>query len=90
MIFPTVVLHPKKERSLLLYHPWVFSGAISKINGNPAEGDIVEVHSADGKYLATGHYHDGSIKVRVFSFEQTDADVSFWKSKIKAAYDFRK
>lgn len=88
--FPKVILHPKKERSLKLYHPWVFSGAIAKVENNPGEGDIVEVFSNDGVHLATGHFHDGSIKVRVFSFTKTACDEAFWHKKLLDAYELRK
>ncbi len=87
--FARVILNPKKERSLILYHPWIFSGAVGKTEGEPEEGDIVEVFSHDGNYLATGHFHNGSIKVRVFSFERTDAEQDFWLNKLKAAYEYR-
>ena len=87
--FARVILNPKKERSLLLFHPWVFSGAVSKIEGDPEDGDIVEVFTHDGHYLATGHFHNGSIKVRIFSFVRTDAEQDFWLSKLKTAFDYR-
>ena len=51
-----VYLRPRREDSILRFHPWVFSGAIAQITGEPAEGDLVEVCSSDGQYLATGHY----------------------------------
>lgn len=88
--FSRITLHSKKERSLKLFHPWVFSGAIQSIDGSPAEGDIVEVWSHDGDYLGTGHFHEGSIKVRIFSFVKTDASIDFWLDKFRNAYEFRK
>lgn len=84
-----VILQPKKDRSLRLYHPWVFSGAIAKVEGEPAEGEIVEIFSHEKEYMATGHFHSGSIKVRIFSFIQTDCGEEFWFSKFKKAYDNR-
>jgi len=84
-----IKLHPKKDRSLRLFHPWVFSGAIAKMDGDPKEGEIVEVYSNEDEYLATGHYHEGSIKVRLFSFEKTDCAEDFWFTKFKKAYDNR-
>ena len=85
----SVVLKPGKESSVKRYHPWIFSGAIKKISGNPAEGDIVEVFSNAGEYLATGHYQIGSIAVRIFSFHQVVPDYEFWKSKLLSAYRLR-
>ena len=88
--FAKIILHPKKERSLKLFHPWVFSGAVAKADGNSSEGDIVEIFTHEGEYLATGHFHNGSIKVRIFSFEKTDADENFWLNKLQDAYRLRK
>ena len=61
-----IILKRNREESLLRFHPWVFSGAIAEIQGNPAEGDLVAVHACDGSFLAYGHYQIGSIAVRVF------------------------
>lgn len=85
-----IVLKPKKEESLLRFHPWVFSGAIQHIAGKPAEGELVEVTDNQGRFLAIGHYQIGSITVRVVSFEQTEIDGDFWKQKLTAAYSLRR
>jgi 23S rRNA (cytosine1962-C5)-methyltransferase len=79
-----------KEHSLKRFHPWVFSGAIKKINGDVKEGDLVEVYSAKEEFLGIGHFQIGSIAVRIFSFTPATIDYNFWKSKIQAAYNFRK
>ena len=63
---PRLILKRDKEKSLMRRHPWVFSGAIAKIQGNPQEGDLVEIFSSDGNYLATAHYQDDSIIAKVF------------------------
>lgn len=84
-----MILEKGKEHSLKRYHPWVFSGAISKRSDKWAEGELVEVYSAGGEYLATGYTSQGSIAVRVLSFEKTDAGQAFWNSKIEAAYKLR-
>jgi 23S rRNA (cytosine1962-C5)-methyltransferase len=84
-----IILQPGKEQSIMRRHPWIFSGAIKKIEGKPLEGDTVEVFSSQGNYLATGHYQIGSIAVRIFSFQQDIPDRDFWQKKIMAAYDFR-
>ena len=84
-----VILKPKKEESLLRFHPWVFSGAIQTIQGKPAEGDLVEVFDFRQNYLATGHYQIGSIAVRVVSFEQQEIGTSFWENRISLAYAMR-
>ena len=51
-----IILKKGREDSLLRFHPWVFSGAIAQIVGEPAEGDIVGVFSQGGDFLAYGHY----------------------------------
>ena len=81
-----IQLKPKKEESLQRFHPWVFSGAIQKIEGKPTEGDLVEVLDCNRNFLALGHYQIGSIAVRVVSFEKVEIDDNFWSKKIKQAY----
>lgn len=90
MDFAKVILKPKKEESLQRFHPWVFSGAIQKIAGSPKEGDIVDVYTCNGEYCATGHYQIGSIAVRIFTFEKTEPDKSFWTEKLRQAYEMRR
>lgn len=84
-----VILKPKKEESLLRFHPWVFSGAIQSIQGKPAEGDLVEVFDCRDNFLATGHYQIGSIAVRIVSFRQQEITASFWEKRIARAYEMR-
>ena len=85
-----IFLKPHREESLRRFHPWIFSGAIKKIEGSPVEGDVVEVLSADGAFLAMGHYQPaGSITVRVLSFTQQLIDKLFWKDKLQKAYILR-
>ena len=71
-------------------HPWVFSGAIARQEGEVIDGDLVEVISSRGEFLARGHYHDGSIKVRVLTHANEPIDENFWVSKLKNAFELRK
>jgi 23S rRNA (cytosine1962-C5)-methyltransferase len=87
--FSRVILKSGKEQSIKRLHPWIFSGAIKKIEGKPAEGDTVEIFSNSGEYLATGHYQIGSIAVRIYSFYQVTPDFEFWTMKFRAAWDLR-
>lgn len=84
-----VVLKPQREQSLLRFHPWVFSGAIARIDGQPAEGDTVQVLDAQGNLLAHGHFHSGSISVRVLSFGPEPIDAAHWQRKLQAALTLR-
>lgn len=90
MDFAKIILKPKKEESLLRFHPWVFSGAIQKIAGNPKEGDTVEIYTCNNEYCATGHYQIGSIAVRIFTFEKTETGKGFWTEKLRRAYEMRR
>tara|TARA_B100001758_G_scaffold139504_1_gene120195 strand:- start:275 stop:1468 length:1194 start_codon:yes stop_codon:yes gene_type:complete len=83
-------LKPTKEKSILRFHPWVFSGAIKDIDSDINEGDIVEVISNKGRYLATGHYQIGTISVRIFEFKQQTIDEKYWETKIANAISLRK
>lgn len=87
---PKIVLKSGKDQSARRFHPWIFSGAIKKIYGNPAEGDIVDVYDNKDIFLATGHYQPGSIAVRILSFENINPDAGFFRNKIEAAINFRK
>ena len=89
MKYCKVFLKPKKEESLLRFHPWVFSGAIQTIEGQPEEGDVVEVYGANNRFLAIGHYQIGSIAVRVLSFKPMEIDQAFWENRIRIAYSLR-
>lgn len=85
-----VILKSGKEQSIKRFHPWIFSGAIKNMEGEPAEGDIVAVYSNNNEFLALGHFQVGSISVRLFSFELIEPDIHFWKEKLLAAYKLRK
>ena len=84
-----VILKRNREESLLRFHPWVFSGAIAEIQGNPAEGDLVAVHACDGSLLAYGHYQIGSIAVRVLSFDESALRPDFWETMLGRALQMR-
>ena len=84
-----ITLKPKREESLLRFHPWVFSGAIQKIIVTPEEGDLVEVRGNNGDFLGIGHYQIGSIAIRILSFEKCEIDDHFWKKRIEQAFQVR-
>ncbi|MCC7056866.1 MAG: class I SAM-dependent rRNA methyltransferase [Chitinophagales bacterium] len=87
------ILHLKKgkEASIMRRHPWVFSGAIKNISGNPSEGDLVHIQTADGTFLASAFYQQqGSISARIVSFEAvTTTDQTFWGKKLSMCLNSR-
>ena len=85
-----VILKAKRAAAVERFHPWIFSGAVKHIEGNVEDGDVVEVYKSDGSYLATGHYQNGSITVRLFSFQQVSPDQNFWDAKIGKALQYRR
>lgn len=85
-----ITLKQGKEQSLLRFHPWVFSGAIAHMD-EAEEGDVVDVVSSHGEFLARGHYQIGSIAVRVLTFDADERiDQSFYTNRIRQAYGLRK
>lgn len=85
-----VILKRGKEESLLRFHPWIFSGAIADIEGAPEEGDVVDVYTHEGKWIAVGHIQVGSIAVRVLSFTQEPIDAAFWLKRLTVAFELRR
>ncbi len=66
---PLLVIAPGKEKAILRRHPWIFSGAVKCIEGDPQEGDLVDVVDARGQWLAAGHYQNESIICKVLTFD---------------------
>ena len=92
-VFNTIHLRRGKEESLQRCHPWVFSGAIERITEGVkplAEGDIVDVVTKQGEFIARGHWQIGSIAVRVLTFEKEDIDQAWWNRRIAEALNIRK
>lgn len=83
----SIILKPAREKSLLRRHPWVFSGAVAQVNGNPASGETVEVRAADGTWLARAAYSPSSqIRARVWTFDPDEAvDADFFRRRIGMA-----
>lgn len=89
MAYKKVFLKPGKEDSLRRFHPWVFSGALAHVEGEPEEGEVVDVYTSKKEFIACGHYQIGSIAVRVLSFKQETIDADFWKRRLQVAKDLR-
>ena len=77
-----IVLKSGKDQSLRRRHPWVFSGAIKKIYGNPAEGEVVAVYDNKDEKLGSGHFSEGSIAIRMLTFGENNPGDDFWENKI--------
>lgn len=81
-----VYLKPGKEVPVLRFHPWIFSGAIARIEGKPEDGDVVDVYDRSKQLLGVGHFHHGSIAVRLLSFGPANVlERDFWVQKLQQA-----
>lgn len=89
MTTKTIQLKKGKEESLKRFHPWIFSGAILRMDEGIDEGELVKVLTFDREFIAIGHYQIGSIAVRVLSFRDITIDQEFWESRLKAALNMR-
>ena len=87
---PRLIIAPGKEKALQRRHPWIFSGAVRRIEGRPQAGDIVDVFAADGTWLAAGHYQDDTIICKVLSFDTPDINDVFFAHRIAQAVDYRR
>ena len=91
MPFPEAVtaslrLKPKRDKPVRNRHPWIFSGAIQRVDGNPMHGDLVAVESHKGEFLATAYYNVNSqIRGRILSWQDTELDAEWWRDKIRSA-----
>ena len=93
MSYPKIFLQKGRDEAVKRFHPWVFSGAVARREGTPDgsmpdDGEVVEVFDSRENYLGTGHFHDGSIQVRLFSFaahtngQPIVPNVDFWAEKL--------
>jgi 23S rRNA (cytosine1962-C5)-methyltransferase len=88
--FSRIILHDSKVNAVKRYHPWIFSGAIKKQDTALKDGEIVEVYSNSGEYLATGHYNPGNIAVKILSFQKVADIGQLFLDKLQNAYWMRK
>jgi 23S rRNA (cytosine1962-C5)-methyltransferase len=85
-----IILKSGKDQSLRRRHPWVFSGAVKKIYGNPAEGEIVDVFDNKDEKLGSGHYAEGSIAIRMLTFGEEESGDGLFEKRILKAWAHRK
>lgn len=89
---PRIILKSGKDEAIKRFHPWIFSGAIKKIEGNVFDGQIVQIYSNKDEYLGTGQYQDASIAARILAFapeKPTDFNVDFFYNKLENAFQLR-
>ena len=88
-MYKSIRLRKGKDESLKRFHPWIFSGAIQQMDEGIQEGDIVRVLTFEGDFIATGHYQQGSIAVRVLTFSDVEIDDEYWHSRLQSALQMR-
>jgi 23S rRNA (cytosine1962-C5)-methyltransferase len=89
LTYNNIILHKGKEFSIQRKHPWIFSGAIKTKDNNISDGDVVKVYSSSNQFLTIGHFQDGSISVRILSFNDEVIDANFYEERIKNAFYYR-
>lgn len=89
---PKLILKKGREKSLLRKHPWIFSGGVKKVDGDPRPGDTIDIVSADGRWLAHGAYSPKSkIVTRAWSFKRDDEITGeFFQQKLESCVSLRK
>ena len=86
---PTLTIAAGREKALLRHHPWIFSGAVRRVDGSPQEGDLVDVLLPDGRWVATGHFQNDSIVCKVLSFDTPNIDEAFFRQRLASAINYR-
>ncbi len=86
-----IIIRAGKEKAIQRRHPWVFSGAIARVEGSPSDGDLVAVRSPSGEFLARGYWNSRStIRVRLLTWDESEAvDESFWRGRLERAVSAR-
>ncbi len=89
MMYKQIRLRKGKDESLRRFHPWIFSGAIQSMDDGIEEGEVVRVVTISGDFIAVGHYQQGSIAVRVLTFNDVEIDDKFFHSRLLSALQMR-
>lgn len=86
-----IILRSGKEKSVLFHHPWIFSGAVEQVMGNPALGETVEIFSHNRTWLARGAYsQESQIRTRIWTWKQEEQiNPAFFRQKLEAAIEYR-
>lgn len=89
-MYKKIILKRGKDSSIKRFHPWVFSGAIARMDKDVREGDTVKVFDNEGNFLAVGHFQFGSIAVRILSFQDIMLDDAFLETRLQSAIEMRR
>ncbi len=91
MAYPRAVLKPRRVRPFLGRHPWVLRSAVDRVEGSPADGDVVDLVSGDGRFVARGIYNGQSrLPVRLYTWNPDEhLDEPFWRRRIERAVQLR-
>ncbi|TVP49927.1 MAG: class I SAM-dependent rRNA methyltransferase [Gemmatimonadales bacterium] len=89
---PRVILRPGREHTTGARHPWLFSGAVDRVEGDPSDGDEVVLIDGEGRAVGRGLWNSRSqIRVRVYSTDPDEAlDEDFWRERLVRAIDVRR
>ncbi|MGB0864311.1 MAG: class I SAM-dependent rRNA methyltransferase [Saprospiraceae bacterium] len=88
-MYPVIYLNKKKIAAVKRFHPWIFSGAIQKMERPVEDGELVEVRAMGGEFLAIGYYQDNTIAIRILSFKKELINEAYWENTLKSAYNLR-
>ena len=88
----TVILKPKRARPFFGRHPWVLDSAVQRVEGSPADGDVVDLATHDGQFVARGLWNSASrLRVRLYAFDAAvRLDDAFWRSRLESAVSLRR
>jgi 23S rRNA (cytosine1962-C5)-methyltransferase len=88
----TVILKPKRARPFFGRHPWVLDSAVQRVDGSPADGDVVDLATHDGTFVARGLWNAGSrLRVRLYAFDPAvRLDDALWQARLEAAVGLRR
>ena len=88
----TVILKPKRARPFFGRHPWVLDAAVARVEGSPADGDVVDLATHDGKFIARGLWNSASrLRVRLYAFAaEVQLDDALWRARLESAVALRR
>lgn len=90
MKYPRLILNKGREKPVLNRHPWVFSGAIARTEGDPQVGDLVDIRAHDGQFIARAYYNPRSqIQGRILTWRDETLDEAWWRMMLSRAISAR-